>query len=383
MDNPTLGLAAIRAIAEHFQIKGKVVGYTQNLKGYINRTFFLETQPFFGSTRMYTLQQINTAVFPDVDLLMSNYRKTSDYLRQTLNLPGRPEEDSLQTVIPTLDGGSYYRDGNACWRMLSHFCDVYSLDIPKNPETFYYTGFSFGSFLREINKYPVDEFKAVIPNFHNTQSRYEDLERVIEANPVDRADEVAREIRFVREHRALFPMISSRLEDGTLPYRITHNDCNLNNILFDNLTDKPVAIIDLDTVMPGSPLYDFGDSIRIGTNTAVDDEKDLSKVHFNIGLYEQYARGYLEACGEMLTKEELALLPYAALVITSEDGIRFLMDYINGDTYYTISYDKQNLDRCRTQLALLADMEAQLDDIKALLARLYAQFGLEGNPYQY
>ncbi|MBE6551212.1 MAG: aminoglycoside phosphotransferase family protein [Ruminococcaceae bacterium] len=187
---------------------------------------------------------------------------------------------------------------------------------------------------------------------------------------------ITAKIDFIRERTYLFGMISEALDSGKIPTRICHNDCNLNNILFDDITHLPVAIIDLDTVMPSSPLYDFGDSMRIGTNTAKDDEKDLTKVSCDLHLYEEYARGYLEACGDILTKNELELLPYAALVITAEDGIRFLMDHINGDTYYSINYEGQNLDRSRTQLKLLADMERKLSVIRKILQNIYDDLGL-------
>ena len=189
--------------------------------------------------------------------------------------------------------------------------------------------------------------------------------------------EVEKEIAFVRARAENFGVITDALESGKLPTRICHNDCNLNNILFDEKNHLPVAIIDLDTVMPSSPLYDFGDSMRIGTNTATDDEKDLSKVSCDLNLYEKYARGYLEECGSILTKEELQLLPLASLVITSEDGIRFLMDHINGDTYYNIFYPGQNLDRSRTQLALLADMEKKLGSIVGILQKIYDDLKLD------
>ena len=224
---------------------------------------------------------------------------------------------------------------------------------------------------------PPEDVKIVIPNFHNTRSRYEDLEKVIAKDPKERVKDVEKEIAFVRARKDCYGMITDALESGRIPTRICHNDCNLNNILFDNVTHLPVAIIDLDTVMPSSPLYDYGDSMRIGTNTATDDEKDLSKVSCDLNLYEQYARGYLEECGQMLTKEELEMLPFASLVITSEDGIRFLMDHIDGDTYYNIYYPGQNLDRSRTQLALLADMEKKLPEIVRILEKIYADYGLD------
>ncbi len=382
IQNDTVNLKALRAIVDNFAVEGELSDAVQIKKGYINRTYFIETQAG-DRVHRYTLQRINSDVFPDVDLVMHNYNLAGEYLRHSFRLPGGRDVGSLQSVIRTRSGGLYHRAASGCWRMLSHFSNVYSMDIPDCPQTFYYTGLAFGEFVRQINRFPAGDFKAVIPNFHNTQSRYLDLEKAIDADPVGRLEEALPEVAFIRAHRELFPLISSRLESGVIPYRTCHNDCNLNNILFDTDSRLPVAIIDLDTVMPGSPLYDFGDSIRIGTNTATDDEKDLSLVHFDLALYEQYARGYLTAAGSLLSEEELALLPYAPLVITSEDGIRFLMDFINGDTYYTTSYEEQNLDRSRTQLTLLADMERSLPDIRRVLGEIYRELGLPGDPFRY
>jgi hypothetical protein len=292
-------------------------------------------------------------------------------------LSGRHVRGSVQTLRPTKDGRSYLRMDSGCWRMLTYFDDVYSLDIPDSPEVFYQAGVAFGSFLKEMSDVDPQEIKVVIPNFHNTMSRYLDLELAISKDPKGRVKDVKQEIEFVRARSDRYGLISEALASGKIPTRVCHNDCNLNNILFDKETHLPVAIIDLDTVMPSSPLYDYGDSMRIGTNTAKDDEKDLSKVSCDLNLYAQYARGYLEACGDVLTREELELLPYAALIITAEDGIRFLMDHINGDTYYNIYYPGQNLDRSRTQLKLVEDMEKKLPEIKKILQKIYAELGLE------
>ena len=369
----------LQNIAEKFAIRGDITGIVQINKGYINRTYKVETLSDTGHVHRYTLQRINSNVFQDVDALMDNFKLTTDHLYGRLALPGRRKKGSVQTIRPTKDGRSYLRDDSGCWRMLSHFDGVYSLDIPDRPETFYHTGHAFGSFLKEMADVDVEDVKIVIPNFHNTQSRYRDLEDAIVRDPKGRVKQVQPEIAFVRERANKYALISDALESGKIPTRICHNDCNLNNILFDNETHLPVAIIDLDTVMPSSPLYDYGDSMRIGTNTATDDEKDLSKVSCDLNLYEQYARGYLEACGDILTREELELLPYASLIITSEDGIRFLMDHINGDTYYNIYYPGQNLDRARTQLKLVEDMEKKLPQIKQILRRIYAELGLEAH----
>ena len=364
-------------IINQFVIHGKIINIEEMKKGYINQTYKVETLSEHGNVHQYTLQCINSNVFPDIEALMSNFDVVTKHLAEHLLLPGAHKRGHVQTLRPTKDGQRYFHDASGSWRLMTFFDNVYSLDIPENAEVFYYAGISFGSFLKTMSDLDVNEIKEVIPNFHNTQSRYLDLEAAIACDPQSRVQEVTEEIDFVRAHTELYGKISNALDSGEIPQRICHNDCNLNNILFDENTHLPVVIIDLDTVMPSSPLYDYGDSMRIGTNTAKDDEKDLSKVSCDLKLYEAYARGYLEACGDILTKKELELLPYASLVITSEDGIRFLMDHINGDTYYQISYPGQNLDRCRTQLKLLEDMEMKLPQIKQILQNIYDERGFD------
>ena len=369
----------VQHVIDQFAIRGDVTSITQIKKGYINRTYRIETLSDTGHVHKYILQRINTNVFPDVDALMENFKLTTDHLHGKFLLPGHTKKGSVQMVRSTKDGRSYLRDDSGCWRVLTYFDDVYSLDIPDRPETFYYAGRAFGKFVKEMSDIDIEDIREVIPNFHNTRSRYENLEKSITLDPKGRVKDVRKEIEFVRARKDNFGIITDALESGRIPLRICHNDCNLNNILFDNETHLPVAIIDLDTVMPSSPLYDYGDSMRIGTNTATDDEKDLSKVSCDLALYERYARGYLEECGQMLTRAELELLPYASLVITSEDGIRFLMDHIDGDTYYNIYYPGQNLDRSRTQLALLADMEKKLPKIVRILKGIYSDLGLKAD----
>ncbi len=365
----------LKDVAKHFVIQGEITNIEHINKGYINRTYKVETFSENNNIHKYILQRINTNVFPDVDILMNNFQLTSAHLYKYLNMPGKHRRGTVQTLRPTKDGELYFKDGDNVWRMMTYFDNVYSLDIPHNTEVFYYTGVSFGRFIKAMSSVEATKIKEVIPNFHNTKSRYLDLENSIACDPEDRVKDVADEIAFIRKRTALFGKITEALENGIIPTRICHNDCNLNNILFDKKTNLPVAIIDLDTVMPSSPLYDFGDSMRIGTNNAKDDEKDLSKVSCNLELYEAYARGYLESCGEFLTKEELELLPFAALIITAEDGIRFLMDHINGDTYYHIDYPGQNLDRARTQFKLLDDIEIKLPEIRKILQKIFDDSG--------
>lgn len=373
----TAPINELQNVVDQFAIRGEMTSISQINKGYINRTYRVETLSDTGHVHKYTLQRINTNVFPDVDALMDNFKLTTRHLYSKLRMPGHHKRGSVPQIRTTKDGRAYLRDASGCWRMLTYFDNVYSLDLPKNPETFYHAGVAFGSFMKEMSDVDVSEVKEVIPNFHNTMSRYRDLEEAILRDPKNRVKDVAPEIEFIRARSGQYGIISDALESGRIPTRVCHNDCNMNNILFDDETDLPVAIIDLDTVMPSSPLYDYGDSMRIGTNTATDDEKDLSKVSCDLSLYERYARGYLEACGDVLTKEELELLPVAAQIITVEDGIRFLMDHINGDVYYHIYYPGQNLDRARTQLKLVEDMEKKLPQIKQILRDIYKDLGLE------
>ena len=367
----------IQATAEKFAVRGEVRDIKQITKGYINQTYVIETLSDTGHIHKYLLQRINTDVFRDPDLLMRNYVITTRHLYGRLRLPGLKTGGSVQLLNVTKNGESFLKEDSGCWRMLSFFDDVYSLDIPDSPKTFYWAGRAFGRFVREMADIDASELGTVIPDFHNTKKRYGALEASVDRDPKGRAAQVQKEIAFYRERANSFGVIADALDLGRIPWRICHNDCNLNNILFDKTSHLPAAIIDLDTVMPGSPLYDFGDSIRIGTNTATDDEKDLSRVTFSVDLFEQYAKGYLEEFGSFMTKAELELLPLAPLVITSEDGIRFLADHIDGDTYYNIYYPGQNLDRCRTQLTLLADMERRLPDIVRVLSRIYAENGYD------
>lgn len=372
----------LQNVVKRFSLHGKVTSIVKINKGYINSTYRVETLSEHNHVHKYLLQRINTNVFPNVDALVSNFQITTEHLCKNLEMPGQRKNGGVQTLRTTKDGKLYFEDTFGVWRMMTYFDNSYSLDIPDSSEVFYYAGVTFGRFAKAMSTVDVDKIQVVIPNFHNTMSRYKDLEEAILIDSQDRVKEVLGEIAFVRAHTDLYGKISDALDSGKIPTRICHNDCNLNNILFDKDTHLPVAVIDLDTVMPSTPLYDFGDSMRIGTNTAKDDERDMSKISCNLELYEMYARGYLEACGDILTREELELLPYAALVITAEDAIRFLTDHINGDTYYRIEYLGQNLDRARNQLKLLEDMEKKLPDICMILQRIYDKLGLDATVIQ-
>jgi|GEM_PF-18359 len=366
----------LECVALEFRIRGKVDAIVPMNKGYINRTYRVETVDEKGNNFRYTLQRINTDVFTDPGKLMENFVLVTEHLAKNLHLPWNPELPANQQVIFTQTGKSFYSDFSGAWRMLSYFDRAHSYDIPKSAEVFHDSGIVFGLFVKAMEGVPADSVHEVIPEFHHTFRRYEHLEKAIQADPVHRAGSVQKEIEFIRSHRATFRLISDALQRGEIPLRLAHNDCNLNNVLFDDATDKPVAVIDLDTVMPSSILYDFGDSLRIGTNTARDDEKDLNKVSCDLALFGSYACGWLEACGKILTPEEVDLLPYAPIIITFEDGIRFLTDYLNGDIYYYIYYLGQNLDRARTQLKLAEDMLEKLPEIQKILRKILSDLNI-------
>ena len=364
-------------IARQFKIKGNVKIIRNIGNGYINRTFLVETYTEDGKRHRYTLQRVNTNVFRNMDALMQNFVLITEHLHEKFLLEGHREKlGSIPMIVRTLSGEDYLKTEAGCWRMMTYFSHVYTMDIPETPESFYLSGKSFGKFICDVSDIDPKKINITIPNFHNTYSRYLDLEKAIEEDLAERVREVLPEIEFIRKRTKMLNMISSALEEGRIPTRITHNDTNLNNILFDKDTNMPVAVIDLDTVMPSSLLYDYGDSIRIGTNTACDDERDLSRVSCDLNLYEQYTRGFLESCGEIITKEELELLPWASRIITIEDGIRFLTDFINGDTYYIIHRAKQNLDRARTQLKLVADMEEKAGEIERITLKICKELNL-------
>ena len=233
----------------------------------------------------------------------------------------------------------------------------------ENAEQFYLSACAFGHFQKLLADFPADELYESIPNFHNTKSRYLDFEAAVEKDVCGRAASVAEEIAFVRARKEFAATLVDMQESGELPLRVTHNDTKLHNVLFDEKTGKPLAVVDLDTVMPGLSVNDFGDSIRFGATYAAEDEPDLSKVNFEIELFDCYTKGFLGECGALLSKNEKRMLPVGAMMMTFECGMRFLTDHLNGDTYFKIHRENQNLDRCRTQFKLVRDMEKAREEM--------------------
>lgn len=353
-------------ILSNFALDGTPVSLKPLGCGHINSTYLVKCD----NGNKYNFQKINNHVFKDVDALMNNIDSVTSFHKQKIiKNGGNPNKETL-TVIKTKNGKNYYKENDdAYWRVYLFVDDVITPRVIENPDHFYSAGKAFGKFQKLLADFPAEELAETIPNFHNTVSRYANFEAQIAANRSGRANEAQAEIAFARKYKWLSEELYPLIAKGELPLRVTHNDTKLNNVLLDKETGNPVCVIDLDTVMPGLSLYDYGDSIRFGTNPAEEDEKDLSKVYCDLVLFEKYTKGFLEECGSTLTKKEIELLPISALVMTYECGIRFLADFVDGDHYFHTERPEHNLDRARTQFKLVADMEAKLPEMKAIVAK--------------
>lgn len=349
-------------IANHFQLDARAVSAEGYGGGHINDTFLLETE----SGRNYILQRINTSVFKNAEALMNNVILITDFLKKKIAAAGGDPDREALSVVLTEDGKPLYREGEECWRVYTFIKGAVTLQTCETGEQFQASARAFGHFQRLLADFPADTLYESIPNFHNTKSRFLDFEAAVEKDVCGRAASVEQEIAFVRSRKAFAATLVDMQESGELPLRVTHNDTKLDNVLFDKESGQPLAVVDLDTVMPGLSVNDFGDSIRFGATHAAEDEPDLSKVNFEIGLFESYTRGFLGECGVLMTENEKKMLPVGAMMMTFECGMRFLTDYLNGDTYFKIHREGHNLDRCRTQFKLVSDMEmakAEMDRI--------------------
>ncbi|MBE6703169.1 MAG: aminoglycoside phosphotransferase family protein [Ruminococcaceae bacterium] len=331
--------------------------------GHINDTFLAVSE----SGKRYIFQRINHTVFPRPDQVMENIAAVTGHIRGKVEAEGGDAERSTLVVIPTDLGKRFYQDSiGSYWRMYAFTERTKAFDRAESLQMFTDCAEAFGRFQGWLSDFDATTLFEPIVNFHNTPVRYENLMRAIEKDPLGRVAEVEKEIAFVRARADFVKSLENARKQGVLPLRVTHNDTKLNNILFDEKTEKPVCVIDLDTVMPGYSVNDFGDSIRFGANTAAEDETDLSKVSLDLALYRAYADGFLKGCDGKLTDAEVALMPIGARMMTLECGMRFLTDYIEGDTYFRIARPSHNLDRCRCQFALVADMEKKENQMKLI-----------------
>lgn len=355
--------------ARAFAVKGRIKSCTPYGSGHINHTFLLVCEDN-GQEYAYILQQMNHDVFQDIQGLMNNVQEVTAFLRRRiLESSGDPDRETLN-LIPTKDGNNYYRDSQGnYWRTYLFISGATCYDLVEKPEDFYQSGKAFGRFQCLLADFPAEKLVETIPNFHNTPIRFASFQQAIKEDPMGRAGMVQKEIDFIRSREEEMGLALCMQQEGKLPLRVSHNDTKLNNIMIDDATGQALCIIDLDTIMPGFSIFDYGDSIRFGANTAKEDETDLSKVSLSLPLFEIYTKGYLEGCEGRLTKTETGLLPYGAKMMTLECGMRFLTDYLQGDVYFHISRENHNLDRCRTQLALVADMEKKWADMVRIVEK--------------
>ncbi len=342
--------------AKLFAIEGEVLSVEPYGEGHINRTFLVVT-----TKKRYILQQMNTKIFPDSDGLMKNICGVTEHLRAR----------GIETleVIPTVDGKPYYK-GEQCFRTYAFIENTVTYQTVTDEKVFRNSGKAFGEFQNYLAQFDASVLTEAIPNFHDTPKRFKNFLAALEKDEFGRAKECQAEIDFLLKNKDTYAQVVEGLADGSIPLRVTHNDTKLNNILMDDKTNEARAVIDLDTIMPGSMLYDFGDSIRFGASTAAEDEKDLDKVHFSVPLFKAYAEGYCSAVKDSITAKEAELLPYGAYLMTVECGMRFLTDYLSGDTYFATKYAGHNLVRCRTQLKLAAEMQAAYPQTKAIIKEI-------------
>lgn len=341
-------------ILNHFEIMTNAEPYGN---GHINDTY-LVTMP------RYILQRINTSIFINPDELMDNIENVTAFLRKKIAAAGADADRETLTVVPTKEGGKYFKvDENNVYRVYRFVEGTKTIENSKTAKDLYEAGVGFGHFQKLLADFPVEKLYETIRDFHHTPKRIEALNEAIREDRAGRAASVKKEIDFALENASWAGSVVKGMEEGRIPVRVTHNDTKINNILFDQESGKAVCVIDLDTVMPGSALYDFGDALRMGGSTAAEDEVDLEKVWFETEAFEAFARGYLSEMKDALTEDEIALLPLSVKLMTYECGIRFLTDYLNGDTYFKIHREHHNLDRARNQFKLVADIsgkEAQL-----------------------
>ena len=349
-------MTAYKSIAERFCIEGEVLEIVPYGEGHINLTLLVTT-----TKKRYIMQKMNTKVFTDPDSLMANICGVTEHLRargiETLN------------VIPTKDNQPFLKDTD-CYRVYDFIENTVTYQKVTDKEVFKNSGKSFGEFQNYLAEFDASKLTETIKRFHDTPKRFADFKTALAEDMLGRAKACQPEIDFILSHENTYGIAMEGLQNGSLPLRVTHNDTKLNNILMDAESGQARAVIDLDTIMPGSMLFDFGDSIRFGASTAAEDEKDLDKVHFDINLFQAYAEGYCGAVKASITPREAELLPYGAYLMTIECGMRFLADYLAGDTYFATKYADHNLVRARTQIRLASEMEAQFKPMGEIIQEI-------------
>lgn len=340
--------------------------------GHINSTYTLYFDQG-SSVKRYLLQEINTHVFKNPIQLMENIEKITTFLSEKVRLSGAKNYENLSLrVIHTLDHHSYMISSkNHFFRVYNFIENAKTYQKTNDLKLFYNAGKTIGTFQNMLSDFDASQLHETIPNFHNTPYRFQTFLKVLKENPCDRAKDCEEEIQFVLHLKDFTPVITSLIEQKLIPIKVTHNDTKLNNIMFDCETKEGLCLVDLDTVMPGTILYDFGDAIRSGCNRAEEDEKNLEKVRFSVDLFKAFTEGYLSSVASSITECEVNHLVDSAILMTFECGMRFLTDYLDGDHYFKTKYDNHNLVRCRTQFHLVKQMIEQKDVLEEIVQNAY------------
>ena len=354
----------IKQAIRQFNFEGKYLSAEELRSGNINSTYRLTFVKPDGTRQDYILQRINTVVFKDPYAVMENITNVIDHIDKKLTEEGEDTSRRLLHFVTTKNGSYLYKDNSgAFWRAYVFVEGVTAYNSISDPHLFYEAGRGFGEFQKNLFDFPAELLHETIPDFHNTKRRFYAFVAAIAEDKAGRVRELEAEIDFLFDRRKMMGEIVDKIDAGVLPMRVTHNDTKLNNVLIDNVTGEAVCVIDLDTVMPGSSLYDYGDAIRFGASTAAEDEADLSKITVNMELFKLFTKGFVEEIANALTKEEIHYLPLGAKVMTCELALRFLTDYINGDEYFKVNSPDHNLIRARAQMKLLTEIEAKYDEM--------------------
>ena len=362
----------LKIVGSRFTILGDFVTGASFGSGHINDSFAV-TYHQAGTPVRYVFQRINHGVFIDPVGLMDNIARVTGHNQKALESAGGNVSDRSRrglTIVPAYDGEPYVRDdAGYYWRCFLFLENAKTYDQIENAAQAYQAAAAFGRFQQLLADLGGPRLHETIPDFHHTSKRFQTLLETVDRDPCNRAIEVKKEIEFFTQREPDTRRLLDLHQQGLLPERVTHNDCKLNNVMLDKETGAGLCVIDLDTVMHGLALYDFGDLVRTATSPALEDEPDVSKVTMQMPMFQSLVQGYLHGTGEMLTAEEIEQIPFSGKLITLEIGIRFLTDFLEGDKYYKVHRDGHNLDRCRTQIALVSSIEKQLDAMHAVVAK--------------
>lgn len=356
----------LKAIASHFKITGVIKDITPFGEGMINSTYRVTLK---NVAIQYVLQKINHAIFKDVEMLQSNIKRITDQIRRKLTEAGETDIDrKTLTLVPSLDEKLYYFDGENYWRMMVLIPDSLTFNA-VTPQYAYQAGKSFGNFQSMLSDIPGEPLGETIPNFHNMENRLDSFRVAVKRNFAGRLAEVAELVAEIEKRAKEMCQCERLFREGKLPKRINHCDTKVNNMLFDN-EGNVLCVIDLDTAMPGFVMSDFGDFMRTAGNTGKEDDTNLDNVNFNMEIFKSYTKGYLESAKSFLSPIEIELLPFGARLLTYMQLVRFLADYLNGDTYYKINNPLHNLQRSKAQFKLLQSIETNYPEMQAFISTI-------------